>query len=572
MKKMNKKIISLILAMMMILSTTVAGVVAFAEDTEHNCSVDGHDYQPKFGGYCDAYGNDVEVDDNYKYTNEDGEKVAAYPYHNLVCSYCNDVKANEDTGNEMKIACKRAGGWQHDDETLTHYVGCEYECGLREHESHCADRVLNYVDSTGVTTTDGLCDVCGFELNHKYQKSGSVAPTCTSVGSETYTCINCSKNFTNTTASALGHHWPSSEDSEFLTVEWDEENCNWCRITFECEFGCGAKMSYTAYTNSGNTDNFIEKTEDAAATCGTAGGTVYTATFNIKDITINGWEAHTNEDGTYTYTTTYSTGDTPATGKHTFGDAVVTKEATCTAKGESTKTCTVCGKVETTEIAALGHNYELQDGKEATCTEAGYGKQVCSRCGDTINSDIPATGHSVASYAEEPTCTNAGIAVCSCGTKFAVSALGHKDANNDGNCDVCGESIVDPDIFSNIALSVSRPSTTVIPYGHSLVLKAKTNVEELPLGYSVIWELDEEHSDACVELNISDDGMTCEVKAVKGGKAVVIAKLCDASGNVATFENGRTVSDAVSVSTNVNFYQMVIYFFKTIFFMNKKIY
>ena len=81
--------------------------------------------------------------------------------------------------------------------------------------------------------------------------------------------------------------------------------------------------------------------------------------------------------------------------KHTWGDKVVLKEATCTEAGESERTCTVCGeKEEKKPIKALGHDWK--DGavaKEATCTEKGSKHQTCSRCNATQTADIPALGH-----------------------------------------------------------------------------------------------------------------------------------------------------------------------------------
>lgn len=264
---------------------------------------------------------------------------------------------------------------------------------------------------------------------------------------------------------------------------------------------------------------------------------------------------------------------------HNLEEAYVDDVApTCTTAGSNNKkwACTDCEYTYETKVtvAALGHdNTKLVGGSEvaATCTTPATAKYECSRCGKTVTQETaPALGHNYV-YTVEPTCEVPGIAVCSrCSAKTAVPAAGHIDENKDAICDVCGAVII-----SDIVVSIKRPKTTVIPYGHSLVLTAKTNAaDRIPDGCSLVWEIveDETKNPDAVVLNISDDGMTCEVKAVKSGKAVVMVKLCDASGNIVSFENGRTVSDTVSVSTNVNFYQMVIYFFKTIFFMNKKIY
>ena len=55
---------------------------------------------------------------------------------------------------------------------------------------------------------------------------------------------------------------------------------------------------------------------------------------------------------------------TPCT-KHVWDEGKVTKEPTCTEKGEKLYTCTVCGETKTEEIPAKGHTYV--DGKCADC-------------------------------------------------------------------------------------------------------------------------------------------------------------------------------------------------------------
>ncbi len=66
--------------------------------------------------------------------------------------------------------------------------------------------------------------------------------------------------------------------------------------------------------------------------------------------------------------TGYKAGEAPH--EHSFGEWTVTKEATCTEKGEETRTC-ACGETETREIEALGHDYV--NGK-------------CTRCDATLTS------------------------------------------------------------------------------------------------------------------------------------------------------------------------------------------
>lgn len=77
---------------------------------------------------------------------------------------------------------------------------------------------------------------------------------------------------------------------------------------------------------------------------------------------------------------------------HDFGEWTVTKEVTCTADGEETRTCKRedCTHSETRPIKA---HHSWDDGtvtKEATCTEDGEKTYKCSRCDETKTENIPA--------------------------------------------------------------------------------------------------------------------------------------------------------------------------------------
>ena len=66
---------------------------------------------------------------------------------------------------------------------------------------------------------------------------------------------------------------------------------------------------------------------------------------------------------------------------HNFGAWTVTKAATCTESGISTRKCSICGTEETMIVPSLGHSMTATAGKAATCTEAGNSAYwTCSRC------------------------------------------------------------------------------------------------------------------------------------------------------------------------------------------------
>ena len=156
--------------------------------------------------------------------------------------------------------------------------------------------------------------------------------------------------------------------------------------------------------------------------------------------------------------------------KHVFGEWTVTKAATCTEAGLSTRTCTVCGAEETLTVPALGHKFgEWTETKAATCTEPGVSTRTCTVCGEAKETkDIPALGHKFGEWTETKaaTCTEPGVSTRTCTvcgeakeTKD-IPALGHKFGEwtetkaatctepgvSTRTCTVCGEAKETKDI------------------------------------------------------------------------------------------------------------------------------
>ncbi len=120
--------------------------------------------------------------------------------------------------------------------------------------------------------------------------------------------------------------------------------------------------------------------------------------------------------------------------EHEWSDWTVTKEASCTADGLKTRTCSKCGEIETEVIKAEGHKIEVIKGKAATCTESGLTDgEKCSVCGEILTEQtvIPALGHDYKAAVTAPTCTEGGFTTytCSrCGDSYVAdetAALGH---------------------------------------------------------------------------------------------------------------------------------------------------
>ena len=184
--------------------------------------------------------------------------------------------------------------------------------------------------------------------------------------------------------------------------------------------------------------------------------------------------------------------------KHSKTEVRNAKAATCTEDGYTGDTyCTDCGEkiASGSKITATGHKdsnnngncdacsadlsckhskTEIRNKKDATCTADGYtGDTYCTDCGAKIASGTKttATGHKDSNNDGSCDACNANLsckhsktetrnkkaATCTadgytgdtyckdCGEKIAsgtkITATGHKDSNNDGNCDACGASL-----------------------------------------------------------------------------------------------------------------------------------
>lgn len=131
----------------------------------------------------------------------------------------------------------------------------------------------------------------------------------------------------------------------------------------------------------------ISKHAAKAPTCIDAGNIEYYSCSNCGKL-------FTDENGKNE--TTLAAVTIAATGKHSFGNWVITKKADCTNNGSRERSCTVCQKTETETISKLGHSYSKAwtTDKAAGCTTTGTKSHHCERCdAKTDITEIPAVGH-----------------------------------------------------------------------------------------------------------------------------------------------------------------------------------
>ena len=120
-------------------------------------------------------------------------------------------------------------------------------------------------------------------------------------------------------------------------------------------------------------------------------------------------------------------------GSHTHSYKDVVTAPTCTEKGYTTHTCACGDSYMDTYVDALGHAWDNgKVTKEPTETETGVKTFTCTRCGETKTETIPklAHEHSYKDVVTAPTCTEKGYTThtCACGDSYVdtyVDALGH---------------------------------------------------------------------------------------------------------------------------------------------------
>ena len=221
---------------------------------------------------------------------------------------------------------------------------------------------------------------------------------------------------------------------------------------------------------------------------------------------------------------------------HNFGAWTVTKAATCTESGISTRKCSVCGTEETMIVPSLGHSMTATAGKAATCTEAGNSAYwPCSRChkffsdaaGKTeIAKDswvIAALGHDEATRAAvaatcyasgheaDTYCKRCGIVITAGAT---IPATG-KHTYVNGVCTVCGVKNPMANVKGDDIKVDSKDNKTAA--GDGLVIKADDTITG-----EVLADIKAAVSDGAITVTVTDTlQLTNEQKAADGGKSAL---------------------------------------------------
>ncbi len=391
-------------------------------------------------------GNLIEVAAKEATCLEDGSN------HHWYCTACKSYYS--DAAGTVEIEENEAiiGKLNHDFKTVvdnkngTHHYkcircdetanagSCDYSILVAEKASTCSE--AGYKTYNCSVCSSGKTDILEM-IAHTYT-SVVTAPTCTAKGYTTYTCSVCNDSYTADETEMIAHTPDEAvREDEVPATCYKEGSYN--SVVYCSVAECKEKLSSEPKT--------IEKIDH------TAGATVVE---NEKAATCTAKGSYDNVVYCSVCNTEMSR-ETVETDMiaHTYTSVVTAP--TCTAKGYTTYTCSVCNDSYTAdETEMIAHTA----GAVATCTE----DQICTVCKTVLEEKL---GHDIESHdAKAPTCTQIGWAAyetCSrhdYTTYVEIQPLGHIDENPvDGCCDreECQEDVCK---HLDYTLKVDEPTCT----------------------------------------------------------------------------------------------------------------
>lgn len=161
------------------------------------------------------------------------------------------------------------------------------------------------------------------------------------------------------------------------TVKWEGDMCTASKTCLVC----GYEITSTAKG---------EYSEDSPATCVSSS----TGHYVVGALLFN-FSKQATEANSIIY------GD-PDPNAHAFGEWELIEAPTCVKKGSQKHVCSLCGTVETADIAPTGnHSYgSWEETVQPTCYEKGSEERVCSVCGKKETADIAIKKHEIFTYSK----------------------------------------------------------------------------------------------------------------------------------------------------------------------------
>ncbi len=316
-----------------------------------------------------------------------------------------------------------------------------YNVDVEDWENHCTKPVVTKEPTCTSSGTQTYSCPCGYDVTepiyapgHQYPDEWqTLAPTCENRGYDYKECTACGYQYTTNWVYSLGHSWSS---------EWIVDRESTC------------------------TENGYKTRHCTVCDEGTDYMTIYADGHISSDKWTIEWEATcTNEGRKYKECITCHEPmayECIPTVPHKSGGWIIDRNPTCTRTGLKHTECEWCGEIFSEErISALGHvESDWVIDRKPSCTRSGLKHTECTKCGAEINSTtIKANGHTaVTDKAVAATCTKSGktagshCSVCNAVIKAqtTVAAKGHiyktvttkatltKNGKVETKCSVCG--------------------------------------------------------------------------------------------------------------------------------------
>ena len=253
------------------------------------------------------------VSNNDATTEEDGTKTRE-------CSVCKYKDTVKDEGSKIHVHTYSAE-WTYDAENHWHKATCEHTTEVSDKAEHTFGEWTTTKDPTEeeVGSKERVCSVCNYKETAEIEK------------------LAHTHKFSSDWTYDGTHHWYAATCEH--TTEVSEK----------------AEHTFGDWTTTKEATEEAEGTKERSCTvCG------YTATETIEKL------AHTHKfSNDWTYDGTHHwkaakcehTSEVSEKAEHTFGEWEVTKEASCTEKGERKATCTICSYEKTEGINKAEHTY-----------------------------------------------------------------------------------------------------------------------------------------------------------------------------------------------------------------------
>ena len=253
------------------------------------------------------------------------------------------------------------------------------------------------------------------------------------------------------------------------TVYWrtDLSNTSFSSVLSKTQFSVGDSIDFWLYDDTDYTVEFSDRSMVSVNKLENYANDIRRITFkNGGSLTVKIYPTY-NPSVAKTYK--FTCGCT----SHTYGNAVITKQPTCTSEGTKTKTCTQCGATVTETIAKLSHSYTTTV-VAPTCTTNGYTLHKCSVCGTSYKDNTTkATGHSYGNsvVTKQPTCTSEGTAIktctkCNATVTEKLPAKGHTAVTDKGYPATCTTAGKTDGSHCSVCNTVIKAQTVINATGH----------------------------------------------------------------------------------------------------------